>query len=131
MHRVALGFLLCALGYPLVVLASGVPGAEGGAGFVAVFTVGASMLGGLPLWAWFQRNGWFKLWQSLVAGFAIGVLASFPFAFAGNAYTALFFAATFALIGGAHALLFWLGAICRNAELQVRPGRASSVPPGR
>ncbi len=127
MRRVALGFLLCALGYPLVVLASGVPGAAGGAGFVAVFTVGASLIGGLPLWAWFQRNGWFKLWQSLLAGLVLGALASLPFAVAGNVYTVLFFAGVFALIGAAHALLFWLVAVCRNTELQTRAHGTSSL----
>ena len=117
MLRVVLGFLLCALAYPIVIIASGSSGALGGAGYVAVFTVGITVVVAWPLYAWYLKKRWFKLWQSLIGGAFAGLLASVPFAFAGSWYIAWFFASVFGGIGAAHALVFWLVAIWRNGEL--------------
>ena len=114
--RLVLGFLVCALAYPTFVLFGRSPGAIGGAVWVATFTVGATVFVGVPLFAWFRGRGWLKSWQVVVGGAVAGAAASLPFLVTGWRGL-LFFAAVFSAVGAAHALVFWLVAVFRNAAL--------------
>ena len=115
MWRVPLAFTVCALGYPLVVVVSD-PQHLGGAVYVATFTIAGSLILGVPAFLYFRKRSWWELWRFVVGGLAAGAIVSLPFSVAGLV-PFLFFAATFSVIGAAHALAFWLIAVWNNRPL--------------
>lgn len=116
MWRVVLGFVICSIAYPLVVLSFPNPGAAAGASLVAFFTVSGAVVVGVPLFMWFKKRGWLKWWHSLLGGAVAGVVVSLPF-IASGWLGFLYFAAIFSGIGALHALVFWLIAVYRNRAL--------------
>lgn len=120
MRRVLLGLLVCSLAYPALMLSSGGEFRVGAALWVAMFTVGATILVGLPLLGWFFRRRWLSWWQFLLGGAACGAVAAIPFAVAGWVPFAAVGAA-FVLIGAGHGLVFWFIAVFRNGRLPIAP----------
>jgi hypothetical protein len=118
MRRVLLGLLICALAYPALLLLSGGEFSIGAALWVGMFTVGATVLVGLPLLGWFFRRRWVKWWQFLLGGAVCGAVAAFPFAVAGLVPLAAVGAA-FVLVGAGHGLAFWFIAVFRNTRLPL------------
>jgi hypothetical protein len=112
MWRVVLGFLVCGLAYPLVVLTQGGGHVQEAATLIAAIALLALLLIGLPIviLCFFKR--WFRLWQFVLAGAFTALLVGTPFLRSTPPFW-LFLA----VVGSAHGLLFWLVAIYRNRSL--------------
>jgi hypothetical protein len=128
MSRLYAALIVVALAYPLGILMFARQHAFGGAMLVGTFTVGASLLLGLPLALWFVHKGWLRLWQAGLAGAVAGVLCVVPFALGGAYGLAAQFLVPFAAVGACHGAVFWLVAIFKNPVLQCQssPIRAST-----
>lgn len=120
MPRLYVALILVALAYPFGVLALAREFAEGGAIIIGTFTVGASLLIGLPLALWFIRRGWLKLWQAALAGAVSGLMCTLPFLLGDGLASASQFLIPFGSVGACHGIAFWLLAIFRNKALQHR-----------
>ena len=117
MLRVGLAFLVVSLIYPLGILLLADQGSVGGAISVSIFTIGVSVLLGIPLVAWCVRRGWIRLWQSSLAGAVAGAVCACVF-FTAGLNGLLLVAGPFAIVGAAHGSLFWLLAFWRNEQIQ-------------
>ena len=117
MNRVDAGFVVSALGFPLLVTALG--------GFpliiiIAPVTILATIVVGLPVYLTCRKHRCFSLWPFLFGGVLAGVVFSLPFGLMFGDWEALrLFAEVFAAFGGCHGTIFWLVAIWRNDELRV------------
>lgn len=117
MLRVILALAVVASAYPLVILLGGGQYAVGGAIMVAIVTVGVSLLFGVPLALWFVKRGWLKLWQSLLVGVAIGVVAGLAFNTSVEFSAAFLIVLKFVALGGMHTGMFWVLAFWKNQRL--------------
>jgi hypothetical protein len=83
-----------------------------------MITVGISLLIGAPLAFLFLRNGWLKLWQSIVTGAAIGACVGAAF----NTHIELseqtIHLLKFAALGSLHTAAFWVLAFWKKSSLQ-------------
>lgn len=126
MLRVVVALILCATGYPLAILLSGTAGAPGGAAIVGTFTLGATVLVGVPLFAWFLRRAWLAAWHAVVAGAFAGAVFAVPWALEGNFIAARRFGMLFLAVGALHGLVFWLLAVYRNKTVLAMSARYAS-----
>ena len=117
MRRLFAALLFVAFAYPLTMLTLGSDQAVGMVIVFGAFTVGATLLIGLPLTLLSIRKGWLKIWQATLAGVAVGVLCATPFLSHGPAEHALQYCARFGAVGAAHGVAFWLLAFYRNQAL--------------
>ncbi|HEX7892031.1 MAG TPA: hypothetical protein VF522_21965 [Ramlibacter sp.] len=117
MTRLIIGFLFCAVAYPGFILLLGGMRAMPVAAVAALFTFTSTFVLGLPLFVWHYQRGWWKLWQFLAGGSCIGALASLLF-LAGGGGALIHVTPTFAMVGAAHATVFWLTAVWRNTPMQ-------------
>jgi hypothetical protein len=117
MRRLFAALVFVALACPLTLLAIGSDQAVGIVIVVGAFTVGATLLIGLPLALWSIRKGWLRLWQATLAGAAVGVLCAAPLFNHGPAEHALQYFLRFGALGATHGVAFWLLAFFRNQAL--------------
>jgi hypothetical protein len=139
MWRVDLGFLFCAFALPILVLVTDElsVSALAAAGFMAILTGGATLLGALPLYTWCRKRRLFALWPFLGGGALTGLLiatmlGSIFFMMAGGG-VGWQFSLVLVCIGAIHGTLFWLIAICRNEALrgfQANEIESSDAGPG-
>jgi len=116
-RRVYLALLVVALAYPLAILAWGREFAAGGAVLIGTFTVGASLLIGLPLALFFIRKGWLKFWHAVITGAVAGLLCTIPFFLGGGSGLANSYLVPFAAVGATHGAAFWLLGFRKNRAL--------------
>jgi peptidoglycan/LPS O-acetylase OafA/YrhL len=113
MLRICVALLIVALAYPGVVLL--LSNQYGVAMFVGMFTVGASLLIGLPLVAWCLRRGRLSVWHATVGGAFAGLsCAAALLLLDGTAGLAFPFVA----FGAVHGLALWVLAFWRNPYVQ-------------
>lgn len=126
MPRLFAALLFVAFGFPLGVLVLADKYALEGAAIVGAFTVGASLLIGLPLALWFVRRGWLRLWQAATAGAAAGAIVASIVVSDPLGRSPLEIYLTLSGFGSLHGVAFWLLAFFKNGALTRRKQDSSS-----
>jgi hypothetical protein len=128
MFRVALGLFVIASAYPGFILFHDKWFAVQGAAIVGTFTVGATVVAGIPLAIVFIAKGWVKPWQAVLAGAVVGFACSVPFWFTGSSTASVRVLAIFMVLGAIHGFFFWLLALWKNGRLAGYRTTTSSTP---
>jgi len=113
MLRVLFAIVVVASAYPALILLHGGELAEFGAVMVGTVTGGMSILAGVPLAIWFVKRGWFKLWQSLLAGATIGLVVGLAFNNSAG-FAMLVYVLKFIALGSLHTVACWVLAFWKN-----------------
>jgi hypothetical protein len=123
MRRVAVTFTCLALVYPMVAfVAAGQIGIAGPLTVAAVATL-ATLLLGVPAFAFCYRCGWLEWWQMALGGAVVGLVCALPFAVGGTVLAAAL-APAFVALGLLHGPLFWVLALWRSNRRVRRPADA-------
>jgi hypothetical protein len=126
MPRLYLSLIVVALAYPAGILLFAEQWAFGGAMLVGTFTVGVTVLVGVPSVAWCVRRGWFAPWHAALGGSVAGLLCSILF-LSGGISEMVGAAGSFVAVGAVHGLAFWVLALWGNTRIRHLEHGAKSV----
>jgi hypothetical protein len=117
MPRILVALVVVAAAYPMVILVQGGQFAVGGAVIVGIVTVGATLIAGVPLVAWYCKMKWFKLWQAALGGATVGLALSPLLSFSPEWARDFRVAGVCTALGCGHGVAFWLIAFWKNRSL--------------
>ena len=116
MIRLVLGFSFTALTLPALGLLS----SKDFSVYVAITTIPATLVFGLPAFLWMKRKDWLVWWAFLLAGLIGGIICAGCWVAVIGEPTGLITGIPFmGALGVIHSMAFWLISIWRNPGLAV------------
>lgn len=86
------------------------------AAVIALFTYGAALVLGLPMYLLFRSRGWLRWWHCVLGGASVAALVVLVGTLRAGGVAGLYWLPAYLLIGAVSGVLFWLVALSGGAR---------------